>query len=86
MFNTDIAPNSHMSETYFDSVVMIIAFVLLGKYLEILAKDNANQMLKKISLMPLMINTIKSLDGLADIKISNMTLIPKLSRLIKKDD
>jgi Cu+-exporting ATPase len=83
MFNTSINTNSHMSETYFDSVVMIIAFVLLGKYLEILAKENANKMLKNISLMPLMINTIKNLK---DTKIANIALIPKLSRFIKKDD
>jgi Cu+-exporting ATPase len=39
---------SHKGEVYFDSVVMIITFVLIGKYLEVLSKKSAVDTLDSI--------------------------------------
>jgi Cu+-exporting ATPase len=69
-------PISELKETYFDSVTMIISFVLLGKYLEIIARENSTKELSKISNIPMMINTINK----------DNQITPKLSRLIQKDD
>ena len=40
---------SHTGEVYFDSVTMIITFIFIGKYLEVLSKKNAVDMLDNIS-------------------------------------
>ncbi len=63
-------------ETYFDSVAMIISFVLLGKFLEIIAREKSTKALSSISNIPMMINTINDKNE----------IIPTLSRLIQKDD
>lgn len=45
---------SHSGETYFESVSMIITFVLIGKFLEVRARKNAGDSLDKLSnLLPL---------------------------------
>ncbi|VAY88493.1 Lead, cadmium, zinc and mercury transporting ATPase; Copper-translocating P-type ATPase [hydrothermal vent metagenome] len=63
-------------ETYFDSVVMIITFVLVGKYLELISKQHSTQALEQIQDIPMMINTLDN----------QGKIIQKLSRMIQKDD
>jgi len=70
------SPLNDRTETYFDSVAMIVSFVLLGKYLEIIARDKSNKALSNISNIPMMINKINKQNQ----------IIPTLARLIKKND
>ncbi|TLS70860.1 heavy metal translocating P-type ATPase [Aliarcobacter thereius] len=57
-------------ESYFDSVAMIITFVLIGKYLEVIGKKSAIDTLDKIkSTLPLEATVIK--DGIKEIKALN---------------
>ncbi|HHD78722.1 MAG TPA: heavy metal translocating P-type ATPase [Epsilonproteobacteria bacterium] len=51
---------SHKGEVYFDSVVMIITFVLVGKYLEVLSKKSAVDTLDSImGSTPTEVTTVK---------------------------
>ncbi len=64
-------------EVYFDSVTMIITFVLVGKYLEVLSKKQASDTLDKIiGTMPTEATVIKegekSLVSLENIEIGNI--------------
>lgn len=57
-------------ESYFDSVAMIITFVLIGKYLEVIGKKSAIDTLDKIkSTLPLETTVVK--DGIKEIKALN---------------
>ncbi|OCL92285.1 heavy metal translocating P-type ATPase [Aliarcobacter thereius] len=57
-------------ESYFDSVAMIITFVLIGKYLEVIGKKSAIDTLDKIkSTLPLEATVVK--DGIKEIKALN---------------
>ena len=58
-------------ESYFDSVAMIITFVLIGKYLEVIGKKSAVDTLDKIkSTLPLEALVLK--DGKKEIKALNL--------------
>ena len=59
-------------ESYFDSVTMIITFVLVGKYLEVIGKDSASDTLAKIkSKIPISATIIKN-DLKTDVSIANI--------------
>lgn len=52
---------THTGESYFDSVTMIITFVLVGKYLETLSKKQAIDTLDKLtSLIPTEVSVVKN--------------------------
>lgn len=66
-----------VGESYFDSVTMIITFVLLGKYLEVVGKKSAVDTLDKIKaklpLTALIIkNDIKEIIAIEDIKVNDI--------------
>ena len=59
-------------ESYFDSVTMIITFVLVGKYLEVIGKDSASDTLAKIkSKIPISATIIKN-NLKTDVSIANI--------------
>lgn len=61
-------------EAYFDSVVMIITFVLFGKYLELLSKKKASDTLDALN-KHIPVQTRKLTDqGLEDISVHNVSL------------
>jgi len=67
---------THHGEVYFDSVAMIITFVLVGKYLEILSKKSASDTMDKIiGTMPTEATLIKdgskSLMSIENIKVGD---------------
>ncbi len=68
--------SKYNNETYFDSCIMIIAFVLLGRYLELLAKQKSSKLLSNIASMPAMVNVQKD----------NNHIAPTLPRLIREGD
>ncbi len=64
-------------EVYFDSVVMIITFVLVGKYLEVLSKKSAVDTLDGLmgstpTEVTLLANNIKSLVSIENVKIDDV--------------
>ena len=67
-------------ESYFDSVAMIITFVLIGKYLEVIGKKSAIDTLDKIkSTLPLEAVVIK--DGKKETKALNLVQVGDLIEL-----
>ena len=64
-------------EVYFDSVVMIITFVLVGKYLEVLSKKSAVDTLDGLmgstpTEVTLLANNVKSLVSIENVKIDDV--------------
>ena len=67
-------------ESYFDSVAMIITFVLIGKYLEVIGKKSAIDTLDKIkSTLPLEAIVVK--DGKKETKALNLVQVGDLIEL-----
>jgi Cu+-exporting ATPase len=67
-------------ESYFDSVAMIITFVLVGKYLEVIGKKSAIDTLDKIkSTLPLEAIVVK--DGKKETKALNLVQVGDLLNL-----
>ena len=62
-------------ETYFDSTVMILAFVLIGKYVQLSLSQKISSQAKQIYSMPSMVQVLQ--DG---------TIVSKLARKVKKDE
>ena len=70
-------------ESYFDSVAMIITFVLVGKYLEVIGKKSAIDTLDKIkSTLPLEAIVVK--DGKKETKALNLVQVGDLIEQKKK--
>lgn len=78
---------SHSGETYFESVAMIITFVLIGKFLEITTKKSAGDSIDKLNLsIPTVINImqdnkIKSLSP-QEAKIGDIILVKPGEKIV----
>lgn len=71
---------SRSGETYFESVTMIITFVLIGKFLEVLTKKSAGDSIDKLNLsVPSIVNVVSNGETRAispqEVKIGDIILV-----------
>ncbi len=74
-------------EAYFDSVSMIITFILIGKFLEVLSKKSASDTLDNIfknipSEIKVFKNNTISMAKLDDIKVGDIVVVPSGERIL----
>jgi len=82
---------TQIGETYFESVVMIITFVLVGKYLEVLSKKQAVDKLDSIigstpSEVMMIKDNVKSLVSLENIKIDDIIEVKSGEKIVIDGD
>ena len=66
---------SREGETYFDSTVMILSFVLIGKYIQLSLSQKISSQAKQIYSVPSMVQVFE-----------NGAVVPKLARKVKQDE
>ncbi|SHO80972.1 Lead, cadmium, zinc and mercury transporting ATPase; Copper-translocating P-type ATPase [hydrothermal vent metagenome] len=82
---------TQIGETYFESVVMIITFVLVGKYLEVLSKKQAVDKLDSIigstpSEVMMIKDNVKSLVSVENIKIDDIIEVKSGEKIVIDGD